>query len=166
MGVPKVSHFDWRRREASHVSGVRTGDGRRHDDQAGVMTFVVLGTPATKGSTVSFVGDHGIVTKTDCKGLAAWTQAVGWAAKFANVSRAQTGTAVCLTVVFQFVRPKTQRARLRPTVKPDLDKLARALLDALTGIAYDDDAQVVKLYLDKVYGEDTRTTVQIDVLGG
>lgn len=32
-----------------------------------------------------------------------------------------------------------------PTRRPDVDKLARAVLDALTGIVYHDDSQVVRL---------------------
>jgi Holliday junction resolvase RusA-like endonuclease len=41
--------------------------------------------------------------------------------------------------------------RRYPTTKPDLDKLARAVLDALTGVYYLDDAQVVSLDLQKAY---------------
>lgn len=39
-------------------------------------------------------------------------------------------------------------------VRPDLDKLSRALLDALTGVVWRDDAQVVALNVAKVYTED------------
>lgn len=126
------------------------------------MTFVVLGAPATKGSTVSFLGTHGVVTKSDCRGLAGWTQAVGWAARAAQVRRAEAGTAVHVTATFQFVRPKSAARRQYPAVKPDADKLCRALLDALTGVGYCDDAQVVELHIRKVYGDDVRTTVQIE----
>ena len=127
------------------------------------MTFVVLGSPATKGSTVSFVGKRGrVVTKADCRGLASWTQAVGWAARIAHVLRAPAGTGVSVTAVFQFVRPKKSQRRAHPTVKPDLDKNLRALLDALTGVGYDDDAQVVQLTASKVYGPDARTTVRVE----
>ena len=124
-------------------------------------TFVVFGAPATKGSTVSFLSRRGVITKTDCKGLAAWTQAVGWAAREARVPLHPRGTAVSINAVFQFVRPTSQKGRVEPTVKPDIDKLARALLDALTNVGYVDDAQVVQLQLWKVYGNDARTTVTI-----
>jgi Holliday junction resolvase RusA-like endonuclease len=43
-------------------------------------------------------------------------------------------------------------AGAHPTRPPDIDKVARALLDALTGIAYTDDAQVVDLIISKRYG--------------
>jgi len=53
---------------------------------------------------------------------------------------------------------------VHPVVKPDVDKLARALLDALTGVAYGDDAQVVEMHVCKTYGDDARTTVTVKAL--
>jgi crossover junction endodeoxyribonuclease RusA len=44
-----------------------------------------------------------------------------------------------------------------PTVKPDALKLCRAVEDALTGIAYRDDAQIVEERIRKVYAADGRT---------
>ncbi|GAB3211304.1 RusA family crossover junction endodeoxyribonuclease [Nocardia tengchongensis] len=58
-----------------------------------------------------------------------------------------------VAVYLLFVRPRplsTPKSRRPPaTKKPDLDKLSRAVLDALTGIAYADDAQVVDLHARK-----------------
>ena len=126
------------------------------------MTFTVLGAPATKGSVVSFIGATGrVVTKADNQGLASWTQAVGWAARAAGMRCAPRETAIRIVATFQFVRPASRKRRVAPTVKPDLDKLTRALLDALTGVGYVDDAQVVELEIAKVYGADARTTVQV-----
>jgi Holliday junction resolvase RusA-like endonuclease len=144
--------------EAPDVSQLRRTDGGIE------MTFVVLGVPAPKGSTVSFMGAHGLVTKSDSKGLAGWTQAVGWAARCAHVPLAPEGVGVRVTAIFQFVRPKSVKSRPHPVVKPDIDKLTRALLDALTHVAYHDDAQVVTLECVKVYGADARTTVQVSPL--
>lgn len=125
------------------------------------MTFTVFGAPATKGSTVSFQGKRGMVVLPDCKTLAAWTQAVGWAARARRVAMAPAGSGVVVDAVFQFVRPKSDPNRPHPTVKPDIDKLLRALLDALTGVGYLDDAQVVYIGGRKVYGADARTTITI-----
>jgi len=41
----------------------------------------------------------------------------------------------------------------KPTKKPDLDNLAKAAMDALNGIAYKDDDQIVTLLLKKYYAE-------------
>jgi crossover junction endodeoxyribonuclease RusA len=46
------------------------------------------------------------------------------------------------------LRPKAPQ---RPSVKPDVDKLARCTLDALTGVAFDDDSRIVELVLFKTY---------------
>lgn len=53
---------------------------------------------------------------------------------------------------FIIPRPKTV-IRDRPSVKPDLDKLIRAVLDGLTGVAYFDDAQVTAVQATKRYGD-------------
>lgn len=39
-----------------------------------------------------------------------------------------------------------------PIVRPDLDKLARAVNDALTKVIFKDDSQVVQMLIKKVYG--------------
>ena len=40
----------------------------------------------------------------------------------------------------------------RPLKKPDLDNVAKAFLDAMNGVVYQDDKQVVSLHCTKVYG--------------
>ena len=42
---------------------------------------------------------------------------------------------------------------LRPTCKPDMDNIAKAVADALNGIAYHDDSGVSELHVSKQYGE-------------
>ena len=42
--------------------------------------------------------------------------------------------------------------KLLPTKKPDTDNIAKAILDALNGLAYYDDAQIVELPVAKRYG--------------
>jgi Holliday junction resolvase RusA-like endonuclease len=56
------------------------------------------------------------------------------------------------------VRPSAPRF---PTVKPDVLKLARGVEDALSGIVYRDDAQVVTEVLQKAYGEPARVEVRV-----
>ena len=43
--------------------------------------------------------------------------------------------------------------RMRPTTKPDCDNVIKAVLDALNGVAYYDDKQVVCVSCNKYYGE-------------
>lgn len=157
MGVHAVPH---RCRLAPPVSSLQAGDASWED---GVTTFVVLGVPATKGSTVSFMGPQGrIVTKTDSAGLVAWTKAVGWAARMSGIVMAERDTPVRLVAEFQFLKPPSAKGRAHHTVKPDIDKTTRALLDALIGIGYVDDSQVTKVELEKRYGPDARTVVTVE----
>lgn len=43
--------------------------------------------------------------------------------------------------------------QIRPTVKPDVDNCAKSILDALNGLAYMDDNQIVGLTVRKYYME-------------
>lgn len=60
--------------------------------------------------------------------------------------------------------PKKKRAealatRLKPTTKQDLDNVVKTVLDALNGIAYDDDSQVVEINAFKNFAETDHTDV-------
>ena len=52
------------------------------------------------------------------------------------------------------------------THKPDADNIAKAVCDALNGIAYDDDSQIVELCAQKAYSESPRTWVYIREVSG
>ncbi|MCM1059426.1 MAG: RusA family crossover junction endodeoxyribonuclease [Eubacterium sp.] len=49
----------------------------------------------------------------------------------------------------------------KPTVKPDMDNIIKAILDALNGYAYKDDAAVVKVIAEKRYAAVPRVTVKL-----
>nr|DAI75729.1 MAG TPA: Endodeoxyribonuclease RusA [Caudoviricetes sp.] len=49
-----------------------------------------------------------------------------------------------------------------PENKPDCDNIAKAILDALNGIAYKDDSQVAYLVVRKRFGEKPFCTVRIE----
>lgn len=68
-----------------------------------------------------------------------------------------------LEIEFGFVRPKSVSEKKRPfhTVKPDIDKLGRAILDALTNVAYKDDSQVTQLLLKKKYADEDYIDITI-----
>ncbi len=81
--------------------------------------------------------------------------------------------AIRAAIIAYFPIPKStskkNRALMRDgaimyTKKVDCDNLAKVVLDSLNGIAYDDDAQVSQLSVDKVYGEDPRVTVVLSEL--
>jgi crossover junction endodeoxyribonuclease RusA len=120
------------------------------------MTNVwVQGVPATKGSTRSFINPKTgrIVTKASCKHLPSWNARIRDEVLKVHQWGLLTTGSVVLELDFSFVRPKSVPVRKRPrhTAKPDLDKLIRAALDALTGIIYQDDSQVVSISATKCY---------------
>jgi crossover junction endodeoxyribonuclease RusA len=68
---------------------------------------------------------------------------------------------VALTVVFRFPRPRShyrtngqlrKNAPIRQDKRPDLDKLLRAVGDALSGSVINDDSQISRVAASKIYG--------------
>lgn len=77
-----------------------------------------------------------------------------------------------LSVSLTFYRPvqssisKTERERRlsnesKPVVKPDTDNYLKATLDALNGILWHDDAQIVKIEAEKKYSDHPKITVSV-----
>lgn len=55
--------------------------------------------------------------------------------------------------------------KIRPTKKPDIDNIAKVVLDALNGVAYKDDTQVVTLEVRKFYKPESSVLVEICEVG-
>lgn len=49
-------------------------------------------------------------------------------------------------------RKKMLEGEIKPSKKPDIDNIAKVVLDALNGVAYKDDTQVISLAVTKRYG--------------
>jgi Holliday junction resolvase RusA-like endonuclease len=56
---------------------------------------------------------------------------------------------------------KPQFEHARPTGKPDALKLARGCEDALSGVVYADDAQIVSEQIEKEYGSPARVEITV-----
>lgn len=54
-----------------------------------------------------------------------------------------------------------RRGSIRPMKKPDADNIAKSICDALNGVAYADDKQVIRLVVDKWYSDVPRAEVKI-----
>ncbi|MDD4564812.1 MAG: RusA family crossover junction endodeoxyribonuclease [Eubacteriales bacterium] len=50
---------------------------------------------------------------------------------------------------------------IKPCKKPDIDNIAKIIADALNGIAYKDDTQIIEMNIKKSYGETPRVEVEI-----
>ena len=59
-------------------------------------------------------------------------------------------------------RAKMLAGEIRPTKKPDYDNICKAICDALNGVAYKDDAQIVDAHVLKYYSEIPRVEVTIE----
>lgn len=122
-----------------------------------LTTFNVAGKPITEGSTTAFAvkrksGKYGaVVTHSSSADLQGWRIRI--AEGFLQSGGSKIEGAVGIQVDFRFIRPKSVSPKKRPhhTVKGDLDKYIRAIGDALTGYAYDDDAQIVSINASKRY---------------
>jgi crossover junction endodeoxyribonuclease RusA len=121
------------------------------------IDFFVPGIPVAKGSMRAYAIPGGRVGMTnDSKKTKPWQADVKHFA-----SQAWTGpplpkdVAVDIDLRFWLVRPRSVSAKRRPcpVVKPDVDKLARCILDALTGVCFVDDSQVVALGASKKYSD-------------
>lgn len=55
--------------------------------------------------------------------------------------------------------------KIQPAKKPDIDNIAKSVLDALNGMAYQDDSQIVKLIIEKWYSNDPHVEVELIELG-
>lgn len=128
------------------------------------VAFTVHGTPAPQGSKRAFVVGNRARVVEDSKKSAPWRDSVAAAAVDAMAGAAPIEGPVEVTVTFLFVRPAsvTEHARPLPSVRPDIDKLIRAVLDGLTaGGVYTDDSRVTDLHTRKRYGTVARAEITV-----
>lgn len=151
--------------DASDGPGTPSTHGGRASAEYTPTTFTVFGRPVTKGST-KFI-PHRTTGKMVAipmnERLRSWTRdcrAVAVAMKPRMIHKPQP---VKVTAAFVFKAPKKPRASM-PTVRPDLDKTLRALLDALTSVCFADDSQVVCIETSKAYGPEDKTIVTVERL--
>ena len=132
------------------------------------LTFTLYARPEPQGSTRAFmVGGRPRITSTNAK-LKPYRHALTQIAletlsqNATEAPLAPSGTAVEVHIVWTLAKPKSTPKRVTmPTKKPDADKLMRACLDALTGVAYADDSQVVRATVAKQYGSPERTEITV-----
>ena len=119
------------------------------------IEFWVPGNPAPQGSKSfkGFAGNGRAILAESSKAVGPWRERVAYFAMQAMQSDAATPFAGAVTVDLMFILPRPASASklkvLPATKRPDLDKCARACLDALTNVCFLDDSQVVKLVASK-----------------
>lgn len=133
-----------------------------------VIEYFVPGIPVPQGDLAS--NSRGILYHKN-KALEPWRHQIAWRARrpmrdngFGDVIFAGP---ISLSVLFVLRRVQgTAKRRATPPAikKPDLDKLTRSIGDALTGVVWVDDSQIIHGEQEKVIGEiDEETGVWICV---
>jgi len=134
------------------------------------VRFTVFGPAQPAGSKTIGRGPAGRVWVREAgRRSAPWRQQVAQVAGEAIGERELLDGPLAATMTFHVARPKKHygaygllsSAPVLPASRPDLLKLARAVEDALTGVVYRDDAQIVEELLEKRYGEPARVEVWV-----
>jgi len=136
------------------------------------LTFTVFGVAQTKGSARAFIPKgwtRPVITNSN-KSAKSWEALIAEAAGRALDGR---GTlfhgAIQLAIAFYLPRPKLlSRSRESAHVKaPDVDKLARCAIDALSAVLIRDDSQITDLHVTKAYaalGDSPRAVITLEPL--
>lgn len=75
-------------------------------------------------------------------------------------------TALAMHIEFFFKIPKSWKKSLKEnpphhTSKPDVDNLVKSIKDALNGVAYNDDSQVISVFARKQYAQHDAVMIEI-----
>lgn len=140
------------------------------------IRFWVAGNPKPGGSKRSFPHRRTgqIVVIDDCAGNPGWRSAVGWAAREVMGSREPLAGPLSVRMEFYLTHPKSRYRRgvwsidlpPYPSGKPDVLKLARSTEDALTGIVWRDDAQIVSEVLEKRWCDEPGAKIIVQEVSG
>ena len=140
-----------------------------------MLEIVVLGEPMGKQRPrATFVAGHAtIYTPKKTQGYEA-RFASAYGEKYPDEPPLQGAIEVTIRAFFSLSKAdfnskgepnKKGTAKLKgevvPTKKPDCDNIAKAVLDGLNGVAFQDDSQVTLLYIQKTYSLRPRVEVQI-----
>lgn len=144
-----------------------------HTPNGPILQFDVRGIPEGQGSMRAFVrGGHASVVHRAPRTLMAWRADIAQGCREAIGLDPLIDGPVQVQLFFRLPRPRAHYkpdGTLRPSAPtrapttPDIDKLVRAALDALTGVAFHDDRQVTDLVARKSYEESSGPGVFVTV---
>lgn len=165
------------------------GSNRKNGVEIVEIAFTVFGKPQTAGSKQSFVPINkktGQPFRSKTTGRVVVNtvddnpKSRGWKNDLAAYARGEVGPGfelltgpIVFSACFYLVRPKCHFGTGRNsdilkadapgqhTQKPDVLKLARAVEDALTGVIWRDDCQIVNEVIGKAWGSPNRVEIQI-----
>ncbi|MEM7828705.1 MAG: RusA family crossover junction endodeoxyribonuclease [Candidatus Aenigmatarchaeota archaeon] len=119
------------------------------------ISFTVDVMPVPQARPRFYVRQHGFkhfVGAYDPKQCKSFKEVIAWHAKIKVVEcglKEPLTSAIAINLIFQL---GSNGKEVMHTKRPDLDNLAKAVKDALKGIIYKDDSQIVEAHLYKRYG--------------
>lgn len=126
--------------------------------------FEILGQPVAKGRARK--GKSGFYTPEKTKNYETLVQESYMIAKDKRYYTGQLRMEIEL--YFQIpkktnkeTRQKMIQGMIRPTTKPDVDNCIKSIADALNGVAYEDDKQIIEVEAKKFYSETPRAEVTL-----
>lgn len=126
------------------------------------MQFIVEGKPQGKARARTFYNDRaGKMCSMTPEQTKSYEELIRWKYKAAGGQYMgekvlQVDIKAFYPIPKAFSKAKKVEAlerQIRPTTKPDCDNIIKVVLDALNGVAYYDDKQVVCVSCNKYYGE-------------
>ena len=140
-------------------------------DRVEPIIYEVLGQPTAKGRARSVMRGKFIAHVTPEKTRVAENSFL--AQSLAHKPPTPFVGPVKLSIAFIIAIPESKSKKWKgaamegselPTKKPDIDNLAKLVLDSLNGVFWLDDKQVVALDLVKIYGAIPKTIVKVEVI--
>jgi Holliday junction resolvase RusA-like endonuclease len=134
-----------------------------------VVTFEVPGDPHGKGRPKFARRGNFVQTYTDAKTVS-YEDLVRFHANLAMIDLAPIEGPVAVYIYIKLAVPKSYSKKRteaclsgleRPTKKPDWDNVAKSICDAMNGIVYQDDTQIVDAYVTKVYAANSGVDVGV-----
>jgi len=142
-----------------------------------LASFTVPGQPVPQGSLSPFVhAKTGRVVAPQKRTLVEWRETVAWHARQLGAVD-PTPDPVRVILDFRLRRPRSHFGTGRNhgvlktsapawcVSRPDVDKLQRACLDALTGVLWRDDSQVVDITASKSWADEPRVDIEVHEVG-
>jgi Holliday junction resolvase RusA-like endonuclease len=131
------------------------------------ITIRLPGVP--RGKQRPRLGRHGVYTPEQ---TVKYETSLAWVAKQAMAGRDPLEGPLRVLIVSSFPIPKSyskgkaldaKTGAIHPTKKPDIDNIVK-LVDALNGIVWQDDAQIVHCDVRKVYSAEPELAIQVTPL--
>lgn len=88
--------------------------------------------------------------------------------KYAGEKPFEGPVSMLISAFYQIPKSASKRRReamarhhIPPTTRPDIDNIAKIIMDALAGVAYQDDKQVTSCAVNKLYSHEPKVIVNI-----